>query len=133
MLAHLLLVAALQSTAAPAPAASASPAATASTAPAAPAEDPKVTKIARDQYDEFASGKVDQSMYPQPVPANAIAQVQAGLSSLGAVKTVTLVKTMAVKGSQVYVYKFTCANGAAIETLALKAGKISGIYFAPAQ
>jgi hypothetical protein len=132
LLAHLLLVAALQSS--PAPAASTAPVPAASSVPApAPTEDPNVIKLARAQYDAFASGKVDQSLYPQPVPAAAIAQVQAGLSSLGAVKSVTLVKTTSVQGSQVYVYKFTCANGAAIETLALKDGKISGIYFSPAQ
>ncbi len=129
MLALLTMVAVLQASPAPASTTSSPPAAAAT----APAEDPAITKLARAQYEAFASGKVDQTQYAQAVPQNAIAQVQAGLTALGPVKSVELVKTAVVKGSNVYLYKFTCANGAAMETLAVKDGKIDGIYFRPAQ
>lgn len=133
MLALLTLVAALE--ASPAPAASpAAPAAAASAAPApAVTEDPAITKLAREQYDAFAAGKVDQSQYSAAVPQAAISQVQAGLTSIGAVKSVAFVKGSTLAGSMVYVYKFTCAKGAAYEQIAVKDGKIDGIYFVPAQ
>ncbi|HLI95213.1 MAG TPA: hypothetical protein VKT72_03880 [Candidatus Baltobacteraceae bacterium] len=127
MLALLTLVAALQASPAPASTTTSPPAAT------APAEDPAITKLARAQYDAFSSGKLDASQYSVPIPQDAITQVQAGLTSLGPVKSVQFVKSVAVKGSNVYVYKFTCANGAALEQLSVKDGKINGIYFRPVQ
>lgn len=36
-------------------------------------------------------------------------------------------------GSRVYVYKFACANGAAVQQISIKDGKINGIYFRPAE
>ncbi len=125
MLAHMLLLAALQTT--PSPAATTAPAPSA----AATREDPAITKIVRAQYDAFAAGKVDASQYSISVPQNAIAQVQAGLASAGAVKSVTFLKMAALPQGTVYAYKFTCANGAVIEQISLKDGKINGIYFRP--
>lgn len=134
MLALLTLLAALQSSPAPAAsAASAAAAPVASAAPAAaPAEDPAITKLARDQFDAFAAGKFDASQYSVTLPKRAIAQVHAGLSALGTVKTQTFMESKAISGSMVYVYKFTCANGSVYEQLSVKDGKINGIYFAPA-
>lgn len=134
MLAHLALIGILQS--APQPGASPEAVITpqpAATAASANAEDPKVTKIAREQYDAFAKGNLDKSDYSVPIPAGAIAQVQAGLDALGPVKSVKFLGSMAMNGSMMYQYEFTCAKGAAIETLSLKDGKIDGIYFKPAQ
>lgn len=134
MLVHLALIGILQTAPHPgtSPEAVITPQPAATSTPVA-SEDPKITKIARDQYDAFAKGNIDTSQYSVPIPAGAIAQVQAGLSALGAVKTVTFLGSRSMSGSMMYQYKFTCANGAAIETLALKDGKIDGIYFKPAQ
>ena len=129
MLALLTLAAALSASPSPAASPSAAPAPTSS----APAENPAITKLANEQFDDFAAGKVNVSEYSVKIPKDALAQVQAGLSSAGAVKSVTLVKQMDVMGSTVYVYRFTCANAAVLEQLSLKDGKINGIYFAPAQ
>lgn len=132
MLALLTLVAALE--ASPAPAASPSAAPAASSAPAASQpEDPNITKLAREQFDGFVAGKLDPSQYSVTVPKHSIAQAQAGLSSLGAIKSVVFMESAPVQGSIVYVYKFTCANGAVLEQLSVKDGKINGIYFAGAQ
>jgi hypothetical protein len=129
MLALLTLTAALVASPAPAtPAAVPTPAST-----AASTEDQAITKLARQQYDAFAAGKIDQSQYSVTIPQNAIAQVQSGLAALGAVKRIDFIKNAEVMGSMVYVYKFTCANGAAIEQLSVKDGKINGIYFRPVQ
>lgn len=134
MFAILTLAAVLAAPPGPAASPSASPAAAAPSTPAAaPAEDPKITKLAREQFDAFAAGKYDPSQYSIAVPKAALAQVQTGLSSLGALKSVTFVKSASVSGSMVYVYKFTCANGAALEQLSVKDGKINGIYFVPSQ
>ena len=130
MIALLTLLAAIQASPAPAARATSAPAAAATAAPA-PSEDPNVTNIARAQYDAFASGNVDQSLYPQPIPPETIAKVKTALTSLGAVKSVRLVRTMSVNGADGYVYEFTCANGAVLEGLALKDGKIAGIRFSP--
>lgn len=129
MLALLTLAAVLQSS--PAPAASAAP--SASAAPAALAEDPAVTKLARAQYDAFASGKIDASQYSVPIPHSAIAQVQADLSALGPIKNVMFLQAAKLAAGTVYVYEFACQNGAVLEQLSVKDGKINGIYFRPAQ
>ncbi len=136
MIALLTMLAALAASPAPSasPDAAASPARAASAAPSAtPAENAAMAKLARAQFDAFAAGKIDKSRYSIDVPAASMAQVQLGLSSLGAVKSQTLLKTEQLAQGKVYVYRFTCERGAAIEQFSIKDGKINGIYFAPAQ
>ncbi len=129
MVASLALLAALVTAPSPAPSVSPAPQASA----AAPAEDPAITKLAREQYDAFAAGKVDATKYSAAIPADAIAQVQAGLTALGPVKSVILLRTVSSAQGTVYVYKFIAENGAALEQLSVKDGKIDGIYFMPAK
>lgn len=134
MLALLTLVAALE--ASPAPAASPAaptPAASAAPAPAA-TEDPSITKLAREQYDAFLAGKLDPSQYSVTIPKHSVQMAHLGLTTLGAVKSVTFVESAPINGSMVYAYKFTCANGSIYEQLSVdKNGKVNGIYFAQAQ
>lgn len=132
MLALLTLAAALEASPAPAAAPSAPPAAASSAPAPSQPEDPNITKLAREQFDAFVAGKLDPSQYSITVPKRSIAQAQAGLSSLGAIKSVTFMESAPIQGSMVYAYKFTCANGAVLEQLSVKDGKINGIYFAPA-
>jgi hypothetical protein len=132
LLALLTLVAALEASPAPAASPSAPPAAASSAPAASQPEDPSITKLAREQFDAFVAGKLDPSQYSITVPKRSIAQAQAGLSALGAIKSVSFVESAPIQGSMVYAYKFTCANGAVLEQLSVKGGKINGIYFAPA-
>ncbi len=128
MLLSAALIVALQAT--PAPAAS-TPAAAAPLPSTMPTDNPAVGKLARAQFYAFASGKVDASQYAMPLPTDAMPQVQAFLTGLGPVKSVALIQTARMGASDVYVYKFTCENGAALEQLSIKDGKIDGIYFRP--
>lgn len=131
MLALLTLLAAIEASPAPATSpAAATPAASAAPA-AAPAEDPAITKLAREQFDAFVAGKLDPSQYSVTIPKHSIAMAHAGLSALGAVKSVTFMESAPIQGSMVSVYKFTCADGAVLEQISVKDGKINGIYFAP--
>lgn len=127
MLAYAALVLALQTTPAPSP--SSTSAAAAPLPAPLPTDNPSVAKLAREQFYAFASGKVDTSLYS--IDVQSAPQAQAFLSALGAVKNVVLVQTTKVGDSDVYVYKFTCENGAALEQLSLKDGKIDGIVFRP--
>ena len=127
MLAIGVLILALQTTPAPSP--SSTSAAAAPLPAPLPTDNPSVAKLAREQFYAFASGKIDTSLYS--IDIQSAPQAQAFLSALGAVKSVTLVQTTKMNESDVYVYKFTCENGAALEQLSLKDGKIDGIVFRP--
>lgn len=132
MLAAFALIAALQ--AAPTPAATGTPAAAAPLPGATPTANPAMEKLAREQFGAFASGKIDPSRYSVVIPKDALPAVQAFLSALGPVQAVDLIQSTKVNGDTVYVYRFTCENGAALEQLSVKAtGKIDGIYFRPVQ
>lgn len=131
MLAAAFLIALLAGTPAPQP--SATPAAAAPAPSPQPAGNPAVGKLAREQFDAFLSGKIDAAQYSVSIPSAALGQVQAFLSALGPVKSVTLVQKAAIGGSTVYVYRFICANGSVLEQLSLKDGKINGIYFRPVE
>ncbi|HKU67873.1 MAG TPA: hypothetical protein VJP85_08855 [Candidatus Baltobacteraceae bacterium] len=131
MLAVLTLILAMQTT--PAASSSTTPAAAAPLPSPLPTDNPAVGKLARQQFYAFAAGKIDASAYSIEIPKDVMPQVQAFLSALGAVKDVTLVQSTKIDESDVYVYKFTCENGAALEQLSIKNGKIDGIYFRPVQ
>lgn len=136
MIASLALLAALQAT--PPPLAPVdTPAPIFSPAPAVPGtpaasgvKDPE--KLARDQFAAWSAGKVDKSLYAFDIPQSAIDQVHQALPSLGAVIGVALATHADVAQGDVYIYKFTCANGAVLEQLSLKDGKINGLSFKPA-
>lgn len=129
MIAAAALIALLQAT----PQSAATPAAAAPAPSPQPAGNPAAAKLAREQFDAFLSGKIDTSQYSVAIPSAALSQVQAFLSALGPVKSVTLVQKAAIGGSTVYVYRFICANGSVLEQLSVKDGKINGIYFRPVQ
>lgn len=131
MIALLALLLALQAT--PSPAASDTPADAAPVPSPAPTDNPEIAKLARAQFSAFKSGKIDTSQYSVAIPKDALPQVQAYLSELGPIQNVTLVQSAKINGAAVYVYKFSCQNGAALEQLSVKDGKINGIYFRPVQ
>lgn len=131
MLTILGLIVALQVS--PMPSVTETPAAAAPLPGPQPTDNAAVGKIAREQFYAFASGKVDATLYSMPIPKSVMPQVQAFLSALGPVKNVTLVQSEKMGESLVYVYKFTCENGATLEQLSIKDGKIDGIYFRPVQ
>lgn len=113
--------------------ASPAPAAAATAVPATTALPADPERLARFEWAEFASGNVDQTHFTQPIPQNAIDQLHQVLPSLGAIKSVTLIKKADTPGGPGYAYKVVCEKGAVIEQFAVKDGKITGIYFSPAQ
>lgn len=132
MLAAIALIALVQ--AAPTPGSTGTPAGAAPLPSATPTANPAMGKLARQQFDAFASGKIDLSQYSVAIPKDAVAQVQAFLSALGPVQAVDLIQSGKANADTLYVYRFTCENGAALEQLSIKAnGKIDGIYFRPVQ
>ena len=132
MLAAIALIAALQ--ASPTPASTGTPAGAAPLPSPTPTANPAMEKVARQQFGAFTSGKIDASQYSVAIPKDALAQVQAFLSALGPIQAVDLVQSGKINGDAIYVYRFTCQNGAALEQLSVKPnGKIDGIYFRPVQ
>lgn len=131
MIALAALILSLQATPTPAP--SVTPVGAAPVPSPLPSDNAAIGKIARAQFYAFAAGKIDPAQYSISIPPQAMPQAQAFLSSLGPVENVSLVQNAKMGESDVYVYKFTCQNGAALEQLSLKNGKIDGIYFRPVQ
>ena len=135
MLGHLLLAAVLQ--AAPSPASSAAPARAASAASAAaPAENPAVTKIAHQELTAWQAGKPDWSHYIKQIDDSTVKQVQAFLSSLGPVSSLTFAQVVQPPGVPVplSVYTIKGKNASAYMILHVNdAGKIDLVYFKPAQ
>jgi hypothetical protein len=125
------LILALQATPAPSP--SATPVGAAPLPSPLPTDNPTVSKLAREQFYAIIAGKIDESEYSSALPKSLLAQAQAFLSSLGPVQNVTLIQSAKMSDSDVYVYRFTCQNGAALEQLAIKNGKIDSIFFRPVQ
>lgn len=136
MIASLVLLVALQQTPpplapdTPTPIFSPAPAVTGTPA-ASGVKDPE--KLARDQFAAWSAGKVDKSLYTFDIPQSAIDQVHQALPGLGTVIGVALATHADVPQGDVYIYKFTCANGSVLEQLSLKDGKINGLSFKPAQ
>ena len=137
MIASLALLAAIQVTPpplapvdTPAPIFSPAPAVTGTPATSG-VKDPE--KLARDQFTAWSTGKIDKSLYTFDIPQSSIDQVHQALPALGAVIGVALATHADVPQGDVYIYKFTCANGSVLEQLSLKDGKINGIFFKPAQ
>lgn len=97
--------------------------------PAALPTDPEA--IARFEWAEFSSGTIDQSHFTTPIPQKAIDDLHRALPSLGAIKTVTLIRQGDTPAGPGYEFRFGCVKGAAIEQFAIKDGKISSILFTP--
>ena len=129
MIALLTLAALLDATPAPAATTTATPAPAVSAAPLP--SDPE--QIAKEEWAQFSSGKVDQSRFITPIPQKSIDQLGQVLPTLGAVKSVALVKQADTPQGKGYAYKFTCENGAAIEQFIVDKGKIVSIWISPAQ
>jgi hypothetical protein len=97
--------------------------------PSALPTDPQ--QIARFEWAEFSSGTIDQSHFTQPIPQKTIDDLHKALSSLGAIKTVTLLKEDATSAGPSYVFRIGCEKGAVLEQFAIKDGKITSIRFMP--
>jgi CubicO group peptidase (beta-lactamase class C family) len=102
----------------------------------APGEDPKITALARAQFDALEAGKIDPAAYTPQVNAlftpAVVEKVRDYLKSLGPVSAFKFTGKTPVAGYDVYVYKVDCALGSVRETLSFDAaGKISGIFFGP--
>lgn len=128
MIALITMLLALDSAA---PAGTAAPSPASSTAAAALPADPE--KLARYEFAEFASGKIDQSHFSQPIPQNAIDRLHQVLPSLGAVKSMTLIKQADTPVGPGYAFRVVCDKATLIEQFAVKDGKITSILFTPAQ
>ncbi len=102
----------------------------------APGEDPKISALARAQFDAIVNGSIDAAAYTAAMngaltPA-LLAQVRAALASLGPAIGFTFVSHSKAEGFDTYVYKIDCAQGSVRETLSLDAGgAIGGLYFRP--
>ena len=66
------------------------------------------------------------------VPQSTIDQVRQLLVAMGPIISLTLVSHVNAPLGSVYVYRITCRNGAALEQISFKDGKINGLYFKPA-
>ncbi len=116
-----------------APSNTAAPSTPPSASPAAIGLPKDPEQLARFEFAEFASGKIDQSHFSQPIPQTAIDQLHQVLPSLGAIKSMTLIKKADTPAGPGYAYKVVCEKGALIEQFAVKDGTITSIWFAPAQ
>ncbi len=99
-------------------------------------EDPKVTALARVQFEALREGAIDPSLYSAKVAAGmtpaVLAQVKQFLSTYGPPRGLVFFGTSHVGEFDVYVYKVDCERGAIRETISLDAqGKVGGIYVAP--
>ncbi len=99
-------------------------------------EDPKITTIARAQFESLREGRIEPSLYTATVAAGmtppVLAQVRQFLSTFGAVTGLIFFGTSHSGDFDVYVYKVDCEHGAVRETISFDAqGKIGGIYVAP--
>lgn len=88
-------------------------------------------QIARFEWAEFSSGQIDQSHFSQPIPQKAIDDLHKALPSLGAIKSVTLIRQADTPEGPGYAFRIGCEKGAAIEQFAIKDGKITSILFTP--
>lgn len=100
-------------------------------------ENPAVTKIAREQFEAWKSGKLDLTAYTSGAQvyftADVKSQVKAALNSLGDLRSFTYDGSRpAQNGIYVETYRITGAKGSALELIHLDdAGRIDSIFFAP--
>ena len=97
-------------------------------------EDPKIHKLAVQQFLAWQSGTVDRGLYADQVNAELTDDMMdrgtKTLAKLGALQKVQFQGISSAKGVTFYVYKMVCANGTIQMDFALDpAGKIALIFF----
>jgi CubicO group peptidase (beta-lactamase class C family) len=102
----------------------------------APGEDPKITALARAQFDALRSGTLERSAFTaamnDALTPELIERARASLADLGPAFRFTFVSRSKQGTVDTYVYKIDCTQGAARELLTVDAaGKIAGLYFRP--
>jgi hypothetical protein len=98
------------------------------------AEDPKIHKLAVQQFLAWQTGDVDRSLYSDQVNADMTDELMdkgtKTLANLGALQQARFQGISAAKGVNFYVYKMVCANGTIQMDFALQPdGKIALIFF----
>jgi hypothetical protein len=97
-------------------------------------EDPKIRKIALQQFVAWQGGAVDRTRYSDDVNAQLSPDVldasEKALAALGALQTATFKGISEAKGIHVYVYTMTCEHGSIDMKFALQPdGKIALVFF----
>ena len=97
-------------------------------------EDPKVRKLAMQQFVAWQGGAVDRSRYSDDVNAQLSDDVldasEKALAALGALQTATFKGISTAKSIHVYVYTMTCEHGSIDMKFALQPdGKIALVFF----
>jgi hypothetical protein len=97
-------------------------------------EDPKIRKLALQQFVAWQGGTIDRSRYSDDVNAQLSDDVldasEKALASLGALQTATFKGISSAKGIKVYVYTMTCEHGTIDMKFALQPdGKIALVFF----
>lgn len=97
-------------------------------------EDPKIRKLAVQQFVAWQGGTVDRSRYSDDVNAqvsdDVLDQSEKALAALGALQTATFKGISTAKGIHVYVYTMTCEHGSIDMKFALQPdGKIALVFF----
>lgn len=98
------------------------------------ADDPKIHKLAVQQFLAWQSGTVNRSLYADQVNAELTDDMMdkgtKTLANLGALQKVQFQGIATAKGTSFYVYKMTCANGTIQMDFTLDPdGKIALIFF----
>ena len=107
--------------------------------PVASSPSPEVAARARAEFEASKSGKIDRSRYTAEMNAritdSVLADVSAGLRTLGAVKTFTQVRKISNGGLTVYVFRVECENPPTLEVAIGwdRAGKVDFLQLGPAK
>jgi len=102
--------------------------------PVPTAEDPKIHKMAVQQFLAWQSANVDRDLYSDTVNGelsdDVLDRATKTLARLGALQTATFQGISKSKEVNLYVYKMTCANGAVQMDFSVEpTGKIGLIFF----
>jgi hypothetical protein len=97
-------------------------------------EDPKVHKLAVQQFLAWQQGQIDRSLYGDQVNAELTDEVLDNgtrtLANMGALQSAAFLGISHTKGTDIYVYKMTCEHGSVDMDFSLAPdGKISLIFF----
>jgi hypothetical protein len=97
-------------------------------------DDPKIHKLAVQQFVAWQGGTVDRTRYSDDVNAQLSDDVldasEKALAALGALQTATFRGISQAKGIHVYVYTMTCEHGSIDMKFALQPdGKIALVFF----
>jgi hypothetical protein len=97
-------------------------------------EDPKIRKLAVQQFVAWQGGTVDRTRYSDDVNAQLSDDVldasEKALAALGALQSATFKGISNAKGIRVYVYTMTCEHGSIDMKFALQPdGKIALVFF----